>query len=166
MWGKLPQYIIDKIRSLQNSALRLIYFKSRLENAVPLYHDAKILPFHDQLVKTQCIFAFSQQVRAVPSMFSDFCKKVSVTHDILTLANRQHELSLPQVNLVTQGINSVKCHVAKSWNLIIPLLLQKEKDLEKESKRGDKIGYKAKELHEFSISSFSKKVSDILLSLL
>ena len=99
-------------------------------------------------------------------MFSDFCKKVSVTHNIPTLANRQHELSLPQVNLVSQGTNSVKYQVAKSWNMIIPLLLQKEKDLEKESmSRGDKIKYKAKELHDLTISSFSKKVSNILLSL-
>ena len=163
VWGKLPQYIMDKIRSLQNSALRLMYFKSRFESAVPLYHDSKILPFHHQITKTQCVFAFRQQIRDVPSMFSDFCKKVSVTHGLPTLASRQHELSLPQVNLVNQGINSVKFQVAKSWNWIIPLLLQKEKDLEKESIQGDKVKYKAKELHDFSISSFSEKVTDILL---
>ena len=59
-------------------------------------------------------------------------------------------------------INSVKFQVAKSWNQIVPLLLQKEKDLEKESIQGDNVRYKANELHDFDISSFSKKVTDIL----
>ena len=59
-------------------------------------------------------------------------------------------------------INSVKFQVAKSWNQIVPLLLQKEKDLEKDSIQGGKVRYKAKELHDFDISSFSKKVTDIL----
>ena len=45
-------------------------------------------------------------------------------------------------------------------------MLQKEKELEKDSTiRNDKVKYKAKELHDFDISSFSKKVSDILLNL-
>ena len=99
-------------------------------------------------------------------MFFDFCKKVSATHSVPTLAIRQHELTLPQVNLVNQGINSVKFQVAKNWNQIIPLVLQNEKDLEKDSiGQDDKPRYKAKELHDFDISSFSKKVSDILLNL-
>ena len=47
VWGKLPQYILDKIRSLQNNALRLMYFKNRFEHAAPLYQDSNILPFED-----------------------------------------------------------------------------------------------------------------------
>ena len=165
VWGKLPQYLMDKVRSLQNKALRIIHFKNRLESATPLYLDSNILPFQDQLVKEQCLFAFRQQTGTVPPVFSNFCQRVSLIHSHSTLATRQHELCLPQTNSVTHGSNSVKTQVAKSWNRIIPLLLEKEKDKEKVSVlRKEKI-YKARDLHDFSISTFSKEVGNLLLNL-
>ena len=166
VWGKLPDYILDKISSLQNTALRLIYFKNRFESATPLYLDSKILPFRDQLIKKQCVFAFRQQIRAVPTMFSDFCQNVSIVHNQSTMASRQYGLSIPQSKTVTHGINSVKTQVAKSWNQMIPLLFKRENEKEKESvKRGDKDTYVAKDLHDFEILTFSNEVTDILLKL-
>ena len=165
VWGRLPNYILDRIRVLQNNALRLIYFKNRLEHTAPLYRDSKILPFQDQLIRNQCVFAFRQQIRAVPTVFSDFCEKVSATHNIPTLASRQHELAFPQTKSVNHGSNSVKTQVAKSWNQMVPVLLQKEKEKEKNSKKqhGKQI-YKAKDLHDFEIFNFSKEISEILLN--
>ena len=164
VWGLLPKYILDKIRVLQNNALRLIYFKNRFEHSTPLYIDSGILPFQDQLTRSQCVFAFRQQANSVPSVFSDFCKKVTHVHP--TLASRQHELALPQTNSVNHGSNSVKTQVAKSWNQIVPLLLAKEKNREIESeKKKEKVRYKAKALNDFNISSFSKEITEILLQL-
>ena len=164
VWGLLPKYILDKIRVLQNNALRLIYFKNRFEHSTPLYIDSGILPFQDQLTRSQCVFAFRQQANSVPLVFSDFCKKVTHVHP--TLASRQHELALPQTNSVNHGSNSVKTQVAKSWNQIVPLLLAKEKNREIESeKKKEKVRYKAKALNDFNISSFSKEITEILLQL-
>ena len=79
------------------------------------------------------------------------------------MASRQFELSVPQTNLVNYGTNSVKTQVAKSWNQFVPLLLEKERKKEKFERKKGNNKYKAKELHDFSISSFSKEISDILL---
>ena len=143
-WGKLPNYISDKIRSLQNSALRLIHFKNRFDRTAPLYYDAKILPFKAQLIKYQSIFAFDQLCKTTPIVFRDFCLPISDTHDHDTIASKMKLLSVPRTNTVEYGTKSVKTQVAKSWNFIIPCL--------------------KKELHEYSKSMFINEISEILLS--
>ena len=85
------------------------------------------------------MFAFDQQHKTLPTVFSDFCKRTS-------RATSQN-LFVPGTNTVYHGTNSVKTQVAKSWNRVIPCLKEKEK------------------LQQFSRHRFSKEVSDILLKM-
>ena len=144
VWGKLPNYITDKIRSLQNSALRLIHFKTRSDRTAPLYRSSQILPFKAQLIKYQCLFAFDQLRKATPTVFSDFCLPISDTHDHDTVASTQQLLSIPRTNTVNYGTNSAKTQVVKSWNSIIPCL--------------------EKQLHVYSKFMFCKEINRILFN--
>ena len=137
VWGKLPRYIMDKIRSLQNKALRLMFFQNIFSKTGPMYLETKILPFQAKLIKQQCIFAFDQQRKTIPAVFSDFCQRSS-------RASKQ-TLFVPGTNTVYHGTNSVKTQVAKSWNWVISCLKEKEK------------------LQEFSKNKFSKQINEILL---
>lgn len=139
VWGKLPRYILDKIRSLQNKALRLMHFENIFSKASHLYVEAKILPFQAQLVRQQCVFAFDQQHMTLPKIFSDFCVHSSRT--------AKQSLFIPGTKTVYFGTNSVKTQVAKSWNRVIPLLKGKGK------------------LQEYSRHRFSKEINEVLLNM-
>ena len=44
-WGNTSKNYLNKIVVLQKRVLRLIYFVDRKEHAIPLFENAKILPF-------------------------------------------------------------------------------------------------------------------------
>ena len=142
-WGKLPKYILDKVRSLQNNAMRLIYFKNRLECTTPLYLDSKILPFQALLIKNQCLFALDQYRKVTPAVFYDFCLPVSSVHHHETVSSKKLLMSLPRTNTVIFGSNAAKTQVVKSWNLVARCL--------------------SNDIHEYDRSKFSNEVSEILL---
>ena len=53
-WGKASKNYLNKIVVLQKRVLRLIYFVDRNDHAIPLFVNAKILPFTFLYYEAEC----------------------------------------------------------------------------------------------------------------
>ena len=119
IWGYVTQELNNKIKSLQNKALKIIHFKKQRDSAGPLYYKSKILRFNDHIKLKNCILAFDHQRKFLPSIFHDFCKPVSVTHNHKTKSELS-KLTISRTNTVTYGSYSIRSQVANDWNENIP----------------------------------------------
>ena len=54
MWGQNKNTTFKEIEKLQNKAIRIMCFKSKLEPTKPLYRDLKILRITDLLTLSNC----------------------------------------------------------------------------------------------------------------
>ena len=54
MWGQNKNTTFKEIEKLQNKAIRIMCFKSKLEPTKPLYRDLKILRIRDLLTLSNC----------------------------------------------------------------------------------------------------------------
>ena len=113
------------LQMLQTSSIRMTW---KTEEHSPGKRD---LPWHSPIEWSrrfsECIFAFRQQFKTVSSVFSDVFQNVSLTPDRPILASHQLELCISQTNKANHGWNSVKTQTAKKWNIIIHLLLKRER---------------------------------------
>ena len=54
MWGQNKNTTFKEIEKLQNKAIRIMCFKSKLEPTKPLYRDLKIIRIRDLLTLSNC----------------------------------------------------------------------------------------------------------------
>ncbi len=71
VWGHASKKYINKILILQKQALRLIYFKTYKEHAIPLFIESKILPINMLYIKTVCNLMYDVSNGSCPSSISD-----------------------------------------------------------------------------------------------
>ena len=119
IWGFLNMELRNKLQVLQNKALRIMHFKSKRDSVKALHYSSGIIPINDQIKLQNCLLAFDQQRRVLPSVFNDLCTPVNDIHDHKTKAAKS-ELIIPRTNSITHGTYSIKTQMAKDWNDIIP----------------------------------------------
>ena len=118
VWGHVTQNMMDKLGTLQNKTLRIIHFKQFRSSAKPLYMQSKILRIRAQIKFNNCVFAFQQQRRTLPTAFNNFCTPLKDVHSHDTIRNK-FNLKTEKYCTETYGISSIQNQVVCDWNEII-----------------------------------------------
>ena len=84
-WGNTSKNYLNKIVVLQKRVLRLIYFVDRKEHAIPLFENAKILPFTFLYYEAVCKWMLDVHNDSAPS---DIMKPFARTSNIYTCTTR------------------------------------------------------------------------------
>ena len=114
-FGHVTNENMDKIRKLQNKALRIMHFKNNRDPVLPLFQQSGILPIDKQLILKNCLFAFDQQKKNLPTFFDSFCKREKQRHSYLTRYSK-YKLEISLTKTITYGSNNIKNTIAKQWN--------------------------------------------------
>ena len=67
IWGQKGNPVVDKIISLQNSAMRILTFSNYRTTSKPLYHQLKVLQFRQQVELQNLLFVNSSLNQTIPS---------------------------------------------------------------------------------------------------
>ena len=93
-WGNTSKNYLNKIVVLQKRVLRLIYFVDRKEHAIPLFENAKILPFTFLYYEAVCKWMLDVHNDSAPS---DIMKPFARTSNIYTCTTRSSTSQLYSV---------------------------------------------------------------------
>ena len=98
--------ILSRIASLQNRALRIIYFQQYNFNANILYPIANILPFHAMVQYINGLFVWDQQHSNLPTVCERyFLGREGCGHNLRSVTN--NNLTVPLKQTSKYGINSI-----------------------------------------------------------
>ena len=129
VWGQHVENVgshgMDRIRTLQNTALRLITFSNHRAHASPLYHFLNVLKFSDSIDRLNTLFLHDIYNGILPSAVIDTFN-VDFSHYYNTRANTYGLINSEAKNTTTYGIRGLKHQSISSWNK-----LQKLKPQEK-----------------------------------
>ena len=114
-WGTAPDHYINKIRVLQNRAVRFITFASFHSYVLPLYTTLNVLPLDDIMFLQRSVFMHSHHYKNLPYMLSSYC--LPVAHSIPTryAENLNYRIPLFTTN---RGQKSIKYLGPKVWSQI------------------------------------------------
>ena len=117
IWGQKGNSLIDRIISLQNSALRIITFSDFRASSTPLYINLNILQFRQQIELQNALFVNSTLNSLNPLPFSNMFAIQGDIHDHAT----RNPLYLVRNNVRTTryGINSIKYQCIHAWNKFV-----------------------------------------------
>ena len=93
-WGNTSKNYLNTIVVLQKRVLRLIYFVDRKEHAIPLFVNAKILPFTFLYYEAVCKWMLDVHNDSAPS---DIMKPFARTSNIYTCTTRSSTSQLYSV---------------------------------------------------------------------
>ena len=117
IWGQTDNKYFNKIKILQNNALRLIAFAdSFYDHVTPLYKQLNLLKLRDLVSLKNYLFIHDYFNDKLPECFSNF---FFLTKDIHTYDTRNAaagSLFLPDCDSVRYGRNSIKISSILSWN--------------------------------------------------
>lgn len=101
-WGNANQLLLNKIRVLQNNALRNILFVDRLSTTKELYEKTHILPLI-VIVQSQLVNIFHNHTHGKKILFANLIQNVLIHNH----ATRSHQnLKVPQVKSTFYGLKS------------------------------------------------------------
>ena len=110
LWGQGNGVNRNKIKKLQNQALRKISFKKLHDPVNPLYKDLKILKFKDILYRQNCLFVSQiEQNQTLSKPFATL-KNCGDNHNYQTRASTKITLDTPLYKRNTYGTHSAKYH--------------------------------------------------------
>ena len=124
IWGQKSNSHLNKIKSLQNSALKILNFKPFRYNADPLYISSNIMPLSKSVSVSNLLFVFNFFQNNLPCYFSNFFTLSSSRHEHFT---RNHDtiLVLPKFKIKKYGRLSAKYQCVSVWNNNINLIKNK-----------------------------------------
>ena len=108
IWGQSRGITFSKIVSLQNKAMRIIYFQNNRFNSTILYFLSNILHIKDLIQQLNCAFVWDQQHSKLPLIFKEyFTTRVGFGHHTRSVTNNkgQSQKSCTVVPSVTQFLN-------------------------------------------------------------
>ena len=114
-WGTAPEYLLNKLRVIQNKALRFITFASFRSTVLPIYSLLEILPLDDLLFLQKSIFMHSLHYKNLPFMLSSYC--LPIAHSISTRYASNLNYVIPRV-ATKRGQSSIKFSGPKAWSQI------------------------------------------------
>ena len=115
IWGQANKSPLDKIRSLQNKAMRLIHFQKQYFDPDILYLFSRVLKFSDMIHYLNCTFVWSFINSSLPNVFNEYFTHRSNNRYELR-SNSDKNLSVPLKNTISYGIKSVTYQCILSWN--------------------------------------------------
>ena len=119
IWAQGTSQFITRIKNLQNKAMRLISFKPYTFETSPLYKKHKILKFQDQIYLLNILFTYEYLNDSLPEAFTDTFYLTNTQHTYVTRNVSNQSLTIPQVNTIKYGSNSIINKSVKDWNSLV-----------------------------------------------
>jgi len=115
IWGQSVGCFVNRIKTLQNCAVRLICFADFRAPVNPLYRQLGILKFEDLVHLHNVVFTYSVYHRLLPApLISTF--NFDFTHAYSTRAFTSGLIKSYAKKTTAFGINSIKNQCIRSWN--------------------------------------------------
>ena len=113
-WSQANATSIEKINILQKKCLRIINFAPYNSHSPPLFKQCKILRVNDIIKIEKIIFAYKFITDNLPIDLRKFLKSNTNIYNTRNMSNRG--LSIPKINTVLYGRNSLRFSIPKEWN--------------------------------------------------
>lgn len=118
IWGQATSSLVNTILTLQKQALRIITFSHPHSHANPLFSQLKILKFPDYVHLHNVLFLKKITLNTLPfSVIKTFGIDFSVNYGTRGYSNGL--ISVPSVQTVSYGLNSIRFQSIRSWNKFI-----------------------------------------------
>ena len=123
IWGQKGNYHLNKILSLQRSALRIINFKPFWSDVSLLFRLLNIPLFSDLVRLSNLLFVFDSLSHRLPNSISNFFSINRGIHPYFTRDVKNGKLVLPIFKSIKYGKNSIKYQCVTEWNRSLPIIL-------------------------------------------
>ena len=115
VWGQNGNCLLNKILSLQRSALRIIDFKPFRSDASPLFRFLNIPLFVNMVRVSNLLFVFDSFSDSLPISISNYFSERR-THSYNTRSIESGKLVLPAFKTIKYGKNSIRYQCITEWN--------------------------------------------------
>ena len=119
VWGQNKNATFKEIEKLQNKAIRVMCFKSKLEPTKPLYRDLNILKIRDLLTLNNCQFVQAHMIGKLPQNFNEHFKEMRNQHNYNTRQSKERMIFKITRKATTYGLNSIHHRAANNWNELL-----------------------------------------------
>ena len=115
VWVQNKNATFKETEKLQNKAIRVMCFKSKLEPAKPLYRDLNILKIRDLLTLNNCQFVQAHMIVKLPQNFNEMRNQ----HNYNTRRSKERKIFKITRKATTYGLNSIHHRAANDWNELL-----------------------------------------------
>ena len=115
VWRQNKSASTKEITSIQDKALRIIYFKDRSAATEPLYNEKKIIKFFDLISFYNCLIA-EHLNKNLPSLFSGYFTYVADLHNHNTRGALKKLVNVPYCKASFYGTHSITVKSVKDWS--------------------------------------------------
>ena len=119
VWGQNKNATFKEIEKLQNKAIRIMCFKSKLEPTKPLYRDLKILKIRDVLTLNNCQYVQAHIIGKLPQNFDDHFKEMRNLYNYNTSGSKERMIFKITRKTIIYGLNAVHHRAANDWNKLL-----------------------------------------------
>ena len=125
IWGQNSSNYVNKIFTLQKSALRLISFSDFRAHSNPLFRENRILKLKDQITLENCLMIHDYLNNRLPSSFENYFNTTKHLYncDLRTRNSEAGCVFIPFVNTTKYGLNSIKRKAIIAWNHLARLFI-------------------------------------------
>ena len=133
IWGKIGNHHLNKILSLQRSALRIINFLPFRSDVSNCFLESNIVSFNDLVKKTNILFVYDSLKKNLPPSISDYFTLCSDVHSYNTRNTQLGKLHVPKFNSIKFGKNSIRYQCVSEWNNSLTIINNTFKNKNKNS---------------------------------
>ena len=119
VWGQNKNATFKEIEKLQNKAIRVMCFKSKLEPTNSLYRDLNVLKIRDLLTLNNCQFVQAHMIGKLPQNFNEHFKEMRNQHNYNTRQSKERMIFKITRKATTYGLNSIHHRAANNWNELL-----------------------------------------------
>ena len=116
VWGQNGNHHINKILSLQRSALRIISFKPFRSDVSTLFSELNVTYFKNTIKITNLLFVFDSLKNNLPSFIRNLFTLSCNIHSHYTRNVDNGKLVVPKFNSMKYGKYSIKYQCVTEWN--------------------------------------------------
>ena len=116
VWGQNGNPHLNRILSIQRSALRIINFKTFRSNVSLVFRSLNIPLFSNLVRVSNLLFVFDSLSNSLPVSISNFFTHSRDTHTYNTRHSKNGKLFLPKFKSVKYGKNGIKYQCTAEWN--------------------------------------------------
>ena len=118
VWATRNDSFLNKLQSLQNTAIRIISNTPKYDHISPIYQDLRVLKFKDNITLKNCLLIHDQLNDKLPKSFNAFYKECENIYTINTRGASRGQLFVPSFDSTKYGRKSLKVHSILSWNYL------------------------------------------------
>ena len=116
VWGQSGNPNLNRILSIQRSALRIINFQPFRSDVSFMFRNLGILLFTNLIRVSNILFVFDSLSNNLPISISNFFCQSKDVHSYNTRNSKNEKLALSKFKSVKYGKNSIKYQCAAEWN--------------------------------------------------